>query len=77
MCIWYCLYTMFSFKQFNFWIAIKESVFFPVDSCEEDQFKCADGSKCIDLSLECDGKEHDCSDNSDEIDCPGKVTSKA
>ena len=48
---------------------------FSVDSCEEHQFKCLDGSKCIDLSLECDGKANDCSDNSDEIDCPGKITS--
>ena len=61
--------------EFNFWTALKENVFFPVDSCETHQFKCEDGSKCIDLSLRCNGGDIDCSDESDENNCPGKVTS--
>ena len=39
-------------------------------SCGEDQFQCSSG-RCIHSRWRCDG-EYDCSDNSDEIGCPGE-----
>ena len=50
--------------------------FFTVDSCEAHQFKCDNGRQCIDLSLRCNGIYQDsCYDDSDEKNCPGKLTS--
>lgn len=39
--------------------------------CKQNQFRCTN-SKCIDEVSRCDGY-NDCSDNSDEINCDGKV----
>ena len=51
--------------------------FFTVDSCETHQFKCDNGRQCIDLSLRCNGISQDsCYDDSDEKNCPGKLTSQ-
>lgn len=40
----------------------------PGTSCRLDQFRCADGKKCIDMTLKCNHKS-DCADNSDEQGC--------
>ena len=37
-------------------------------SCNEDQFRCSDGSKCIYKSWQCDN-DADCGDGSDEYLC--------
>merc|ERR1712141_584595 len=37
-------------------------------ACAANQFKCADGSKCIDARWKCDGDD-DCDDSSDELNC--------
>lgn len=37
-------------------------------SCRLDQFRCANGLKCIDASLKCNHKD-DCGDKSDEQGC--------
>lgn len=36
--------------------------------CTLDQFRCANGQKCIDPKLKCD-HNNDCGDNSDEVGC--------
>lgn len=36
--------------------------------CSLDQFRCANGQKCIDPKLKCD-HNNDCGDQSDELDC--------
>lgn len=41
---------------------------FPVLNCTSSQFKCADGSSCINSRYRCDGV-YDCKDNSDEAGC--------
>nr|2I1P_A Chain A, Low-density lipoprotein receptor-related protein 2 [Rattus norvegicus] len=38
-------------------------------NCTSAQFKCADGSSCINSRYRCDGV-YDCRDNSDEAGCP-------
>ncbi|XP_055683188.1 low-density lipoprotein receptor-related protein 2 [Lutzomyia longipalpis] len=40
----------------------------PGVSCRLDQFRCANGQRCLDLQLKCDHK-NDCGDNSDEQGC--------
>lgn len=40
----------------------------PGAKCRLDQFRCANGQKCIDLNLKCNHK-NDCEDNSDEQSC--------
>jgi hypothetical protein len=40
----------------------------PGTSCRLDQFRCANGARCIDASLKCNHK-NDCGDNSDEAAC--------
>ena len=43
-------------------------------TCDNNEFKCADGSACISSLSRCDGYK-DCYDNSDEIYCsPHTVT---
>uniref|UniRef100_A0A182SFA5 Uncharacterized protein n=1 Tax=Anopheles maculatus TaxID=74869 RepID=A0A182SFA5_9DIPT len=37
-------------------------------ACRLDQFRCANGVRCIDTSLKCNHK-NDCGDNSDEVGC--------
>ena len=37
-------------------------------SCRLDQFRCANGNRCIDNALKCNHK-NDCGDNSDETAC--------
>jgi len=37
-------------------------------SCRLDQFRCANGHKCIDAALKCNHRD-DCGDNSDEQGC--------
>lgn len=37
-------------------------------SCRLDQFRCANGLRCIDAALKCNHK-NDCGDNSDEAAC--------
>ena len=41
--------------------------------CSSTEFKCADGRKCIPSSYLCDD-DNDCGDNSDESNCPGKIS---
>lgn len=43
----------------------------PVKECEEDQFRCRN-ERCIPSVWRCD-EDDDCSDNSDEDDCPKKT----
>ncbi|KAL1777190.1 low-density lipoprotein receptor-related protein 8 isoform X4 [Sigmodon hispidus] len=43
----------------------------PVKECEEDQFRCRNG-RCIPSVWRCD-EDNDCSDNSDEDDCPKRT----
>ncbi|XP_032284561.1 low-density lipoprotein receptor-related protein 8 isoform X4 [Phoca vitulina] len=45
----------------------------PVKECEEDQFRCRN-ERCIPSVWRCD-EDDDCSDNSDEDDCPKKTCS--
>jgi len=40
----------------------------PGTSCRLDQFRCANGARCIDATLKCNHK-NDCGDNSDEAAC--------
>ena len=40
--------------------------------CSSGEFKCDNGEKCIRTRFKCDG-DNDCSDNSDERNCPGKI----
>lgn len=40
----------------------------PGAKCRLDQFRCANGQKCIDSALKCNHKA-DCDDNSDELAC--------
>jgi hypothetical protein len=40
-------------------------------TCKENEFKCADGSKCISKLSTCDDVK-DCDDGSDEIECKSK-----
>lgn len=44
------------------------SLSFSVLNCTSSQFKCADGSACINSRYRCDGV-YDCKDNSDEAGC--------
>ena len=45
-------------------------VIFSADGCKEKQFNCSNGSpSCIDENWKCDG-DSDCSDSSDEMNCP-------
>ncbi|PVD24372.1 hypothetical protein C0Q70_14853 [Pomacea canaliculata] len=44
-----------------------------VGSCRADQYKCADGSRCIDQRWQCDGDD-DCADASDELSCASVKT---
>lgn len=37
-------------------------------ACRLDQFRCANGNRCIDAALKCNHK-NDCGDNSDEAAC--------
>lgn len=37
-------------------------------ACRLDQFRCANGARCIDAALKCNHK-NDCGDNSDEAAC--------
>ena len=43
--------------------------YFVSESCEADQFPCQDGGGCAEPAWLCDG-DADCSDGSDERDCP-------
>nr|XP_023418326.1 low-density lipoprotein receptor-related protein 8-like [Cavia porcellus] len=43
----------------------------PVKACEKDQFQCRN-KRCIPLVWRCD-EDDDCSDNSDEDDCPKRT----
>jgi low density lipoprotein-related protein 2 len=40
----------------------------PGIACRLDQFRCANGNRCIDAALKCNHK-NDCGDNSDEAAC--------
>lgn len=40
----------------------------PGIACQLDQFRCANGLRCIDTTLKCNHK-NDCGDNSDEQNC--------
>ncbi|XP_041779439.1 low-density lipoprotein receptor-related protein 2 [Anopheles merus] len=40
----------------------------PGTACRLDQFRCANGVRCIDTALKCNHK-NDCGDNSDEVGC--------
>ncbi|XP_045147690.1 low-density lipoprotein receptor-related protein 8 [Echinops telfairi] len=48
-----------------------EALHGPVKECEEDQFRCRN-ERCIPSVWRCD-EDDDCSDNSDEDDCPKKT----
>ncbi|XP_037355150.1 low-density lipoprotein receptor-related protein 8 isoform X3 [Talpa occidentalis] len=47
----------------------------PAKECEEDQFRCRN-ARCIPSVWRCD-EDDDCSDNSDEDDCPKKTCSES
>nr|XP_054761024.1 sortilin-related receptor-like [Lytechinus pictus] len=38
-------------------------------TCEPDQFQCSNSDRCIPIMWKCD-RESDCTDNSDELNCP-------
>ncbi len=52
-----------------YWIKSFHNVF--SGTCKENEFKCADGSKCISKLSTCDDVK-DCDDESDEIECKSK-----
>jgi hypothetical protein len=44
----------------------------PTGTCNADEFKCDTTDECFTLAWKCDGIV-DCSDDSDEKDCPGML----
>jgi len=42
-----------------------------VSTCKDNEFRCHDGKRCIDITWRCDG-DSDCDDDSDEM-CDGET----
>ena len=52
-------------------IILELSILSSVSTCKDNEFRCHDGKRCIDITWRCDG-DSDCDDDSDEM-CDGET----